>query len=241
MVTKITIHPTTTITLQTSIPVEHNDLESVKKALAAWLKLKGFPQHAYLHNHEHEGDPDFTKQTYPLLQLRCVNNTLQLWGMQDGAQILQQLMMTEMLRGFQYKGAQFRINANETKVQQNSVGLASDTLYEYELNYFIAFTPGNFKSWQQLPTAAQRMQRLEELLVNNITMFCKAAGYSVDKSRVRVQIYWVWHTRWALIKGHKVLAFTLSYSSNVLMPDGIALGRQTRLGYGWQTLRNPAE
>lgn len=231
--------PITTTTLQTTIPIKPEELEAVKKALAAWLKQHDFVQHGYIHNHENDDDPGFEKQDYPLIQFRCKNKQLLLWGMQQGAAVLQQIMLQQLLLHFQFKGSRFAIVRPATETSMHEMGIAEDaeTHWLYELNYFIAFTPENFKHWQQLPTAALRMERLQELLINNITMFCKAVGYGIDKTLIKADIYWVWHTRWVLIKGHKVLAFTLSYSSNVLLPDGIALGRQTRLGYGWQTKR----
>lgn len=232
------MHQLTITTIQTTISVAPNELEAVKKAVSSWLKLKGFTQHGFFHNHESEEDPDYKKQEYPLIQFRCPNGLLMLWGLQQGAGVLQNMMLHEMLRGFQYKGMHCRVDPTQTGVQQHELGFAENSdLYTYELNYFVALTAANFKSWQHLPDAAKRMERLQQLLANNIAMFCRAAGFVLDKSKLVVQIYWVWHARWVIIKEHKVLAFTLSYQSNLVMPDGIALGRQTRLGYGWQTNR----
>ncbi len=236
------MHPVTITTIQTNIPAPPSELEPIKKALSSWLKQKGFRQHGYFHNHENEEDPSFKKNEYPLIQLRSPNGLLMLWGMQEGASVLQQMMLTEMLRGFQYRGTSCHVIPEQTSVQQHQLGFKDNNeLNFYELNYFVALTAPNFKSWQQLPDAAKRMERLQELLVNNITMFCKAAGFALDKEKLLASIYWLWHSRWVMIKEYKVLAFTLSYHSNLIMPDGIALGRQTRLGYGWQTTRNGFE
>lgn len=235
-------HTITITTVQTNLPVQHSELEAVKKALSTWLKQKGFIQHGYLHNHQNEEDPTFETQSYPLVQLRCPDGKLMLWGMGEGATALQQMMLTEMLRGFQYCGTQCRVLPQHTGTTEQPIQwLTGKKMQEYELNYFVALKPTNYKSWQQLPGAGQRMVRLQELLVNNIAMYCKAAGFVLDKEKLKLTIDWIWHTRWVQIKGYKVLAFTLTYSSNLLLPDGLALGRQTKLGYGWQTIRNSEE
>ena len=233
------LHHIPITTLQTNIPVQPNELEAVKKALGIWLeKEKKCPHHTWIHNHKSDDNPEYKEQGYPLLQLRCPEGHLQLWGMGKGSEILKELMMTEMFRGFQYKGTQFRIIPGKTKTTEHTLRYAKGkTKALYELNYFVAFNPDNFKSWQQLPDAATRMERLQELIINNLAMFCKAAGFTLDKQKLKLNIDWLWHTRWVLIKEYKVLAFTLTYECNLLLPDGIALGRQTKLGYGWQTCR----
>jgi len=230
-------HPVTITTIQTNLPVQHCELEAVKKALSSWLKLKGFTQHGYIHNHKNEEDPAYETQSYPLVQLRCKENCLQLWGMNEGAAVLQQMMLAEMLRGFQYKGVQCRVLPPHTGTAQQGIAwIPGKRRQAYELNYFIALKPSNFKAWQELPGITEKVRRLEQLLANNIAMYCKAAGFVLDKQKLQLQVDWLWHTRWATIKEYKVLAFTFTYSSNLLLPDGIALGRQTKLGYGWQAV-----
>jgi hypothetical protein len=231
------MHSLSLTTLQTNIPVLHHDLEAVKKALGSWLKQKGFAQHGHIHNHETEEDPNYKKQEYPLIQLRCPQGKLMLWGMNAGAEILQQIMLQEMLRGFQFRGTQCRIIPAQTGTEKAAIGfLPGKEMRWYSLNYFVALNPPNAKAWQALP-APQKMDRLEELLKNNIAMFCKAAGYVLDKEKLKADINWVWKTEWVKIKEYPVMGFTLDYHSNLLLPDGIALGRQTKLGYGWQTIR----
>ncbi|SFP83029.1 CRISPR-associated endonuclease Cas6 [Parafilimonas terrae] len=236
------MHPLSITTIQTNIHLQHQDLEAVKKALGTWLKKKGFAEHGFIHNHETEEDPEFKKQEYPLIQLRLPKDKLMLWGMNKGADILQKIMMHEMLRGFQFRGTQCRIIPAGTGTVINELGfLNGNEQNKYSLNYFAALNPANAKAWQALPNAAKRIERLEELLKNNIAMFCKAAGFKLDKEKLNASIYWVWHSQWVKIKEHNVIGFTLDYTSNLQMPDGIALGRQTRLGYGWQTSRSMKE
>lgn len=231
------MHPLTLTTIYTTIPAEHHQLEAAKKALGTWLKQKGFAQHGFIHNHETEEDPNYKKQDYPLIQLRCPKHKLMLWGMNEGAQILQNIMMQEKLRGFEWNGKPFSVDAKQTGTQTVTLKFLPGTNVQlYSLNYFVALNPPNATAWQQL-TAAKKMERLEELLKNNIAMFCKAAGFELDKEKLTATINWVWHTEWVKIKEHHVLGFTLDYHSNLLLPDGIALGRQTKLGYGWQTQR----
>ena len=71
-----------------------------------------------------------------------------------------------------------------------------------------------------------------------ISGFLKIEGFKLDKEKLKLSSGWVWATRWVKIKEYKVLAFTLTYACNLLLPNGIALGRQTKLGYGWQTQRS---
>lgn len=232
------MHPITITTLQTNIPVDHTDLEAVKKALGTWLKQKGFGEHGHIHNHETDEDPEYKRQEYPLVQLRCPQGKLMLWGMGAGAQILQKIMMQEMLRGFQFRGTQCRIIPAQTGTTTEELGfLPGKKNNNYSLNYFVALNPQNATAWKALPTAVKRLERVEELLKNNITMYCKAAGFVLDKEKLQAPIYWIWKSDWVKIKDNNVIAFTLNYKSNLQMPDGIALGRQTKLGYGWQTTR----
>mgnify|MGYP000959795319 CR=1 FL=1 len=149
-------------TILTTIPIQPAELEAVKKALGTWLKQKGFAEHGYIHNHETEEDPAYKKQPYPLAQLRCPQGRLMLWGMGTGAQILQKIMLHEMLRGFQFRGTQCRIHTAGTGTENFEIKyLPARQTMLYELNYFIALKPENFKSSQELPTAQQRMLRLQ--------------------------------------------------------------------------------
>ena len=97
------MHPVIITTIQTNIAVTPNELEAVKKALSTWLKKKGFAQHGYFHNHENEDDPDFQPNEYPLIQFRCPKGLLLLWGMQQGAQALQQMMLPKGSEAFATK------------------------------------------------------------------------------------------------------------------------------------------
>jgi len=232
------MQPILITTVQTNIPLDHAQLEAVKKALGSWLKQKGFREHGFIHNHETEEDPEFKRQNYPLVQLRCPQGKLMLWGMNAGAEILQNIMLQEMLRGFQFQDTQCRVLPTRTETKKPELGyLPEGDRRNYSLNYFVALNPGNAKIWLDKFSAAQKIERLEELLKNNIAMFCKAAGFVLNKETLIAEIGWIWKTEWVKIKDYHVLAFTLTYSSNLLLPDGIALGRQTKLGYGWQTLR----
>ena len=235
------MHSITIATIQSTIPVPHKELDAVKKALGTWLKQKGFAQHGFVHNHETEEDPNYKKQDYPLVQLRSPQGRLMLWGMNQGASVLRDIMMKELLKGFVYNNYKFATLPGKTGVETVTIDwLTEGKLYHYSINYFVALNPPNATAWQQL-TAARKMERLEELLKNNLAMFCKAAGSVLDKQKLVTEINWVWNTEWVKIKEHKVLGFTLDYRSNLLLPDGIALGRQTKLGYGWQTIRNDNE
>ena len=240
--------PHTITTLQTNIPVQHNELEAVKKALGVWLeKEKKCSYHNWIHNHKTGDTPEYEEQNYPLVQLRRPNGRLMLWGMGKGSDVLKELMLTEMFRGFQYRGTQFRILPGETKTETYRLTYTKGKKKQrYELNYFVAFNPKNFNEWKLLPDIAKRMERLQELIINNLAMFCKAADFVLDKEKLNLHIEWLWLSKWVIITGkdkegeekkYEVLAFTLTHECNLQLPDGIALGRQTKLGYGWQTRR----
>lgn len=242
------MHTITITTIQTTIPASHEDLWGPKKAVGTWLKKKGFTQHGYVHNHETDEDPSYIRQKYPLIQLRCPKGRFMLWGMNEGAEILQKIMLQEMLRGFQWKGHQCYIMPKGTSTEKKEIGfLPGKELKWYSLNYFIALNPENAEHWQKQLSAARKMERIRELIINNMAMFFTAAGSTLDKKKTKTEIYWIWKSSWetlkikdirtAKIEEYKVIACTLDYFSNLLLPDGIAIGRQTKLGFGWQTER----
>ena len=177
------------------------------------------------HNHEAGG----LRYGYPLVQFRRAGSQAVIVGIGDAADAVHSLAEKHELK--------LTIGRRETVL---TVEKCEETFYTptvadepklYSLTKYIALTDQNLKDYGDLLALSDKIIFLEKIIVGNILSFFKGIGHHTDERLVAVltAVDRVGETSY---KGVKWKTFCLHFVSNVVLPDGIGLGKSAAVGYG---------
>jgi hypothetical protein len=177
--------------------------------------------------HNHVGDA--LRYAYPLIQYKIKRGKAAIYCINEGADAFYQLLSKGPL--------QFRIGTREEMFaianfkQESFVVRVTNRPKLYDLNNWMALNESNYRSFSTLKTNEERVALLERILTNNILDFAKAAHWRIEE-KVQVEILEIQKQYPLKHKGVPLLAFNLTFATNVLLPSFIGLGKATSSGHG---------
>ncbi len=185
--------------------------------------------------HNHEGD--HTVARYPLVHYRWVDGAPALFAIGSAAQ---------QVMAHPWPGATFRLGDQENRVTQvdwSALSIArafSRRLVRYELCApWIALNQENFGRFRGLDAAARRAE-LDRILVGNLLTMSQAFGWFYGPEETVYAAFDPEGDVPCAVKGVSLIGFEGSFVTNLLLPDGLALGRSVSLGFGWFRRSSPA-
>ena len=102
---------------------------------------------------------------------------------------------------------------------------------KYSINDWIALNQDNFRKFQKLEALSRRLEFLEGILKANILSFAKGVDWSVDKT-IELEITNLRPEKRLNLKGNKLVGFDIDFSTNIMLPNYIGLGKSVSLGFG---------
>ncbi len=218
--------PLTTITLP-EIALRTRDAHKLRGYFGEF-----FREHSpLLHNHYADGT---FRQRYPLVQYKVLSRVPTLVGLGEGAELLVQLFLK--IRELDIDGYRYDVQAKHIRHEQAPVGM-SDDLHRYRFEtLWMALNQENYREYTTLDSAARR-QQLTRILKNNLLAFLKAAGaYAPDMPRLMVSLNLREEAGRPSVttqfKNQTMLGFTGEFVANVILPDGVGLGKSVARGFG---------
>ncbi|SFQ80165.1 CRISPR-associated endonuclease Cas6 [Hymenobacter arizonensis] len=195
-------------------------------------KLRGylgglFRDHSpLLHNHFDDGT---YRQHYPLVQYKVLNEVATLVGLNEGAAPLVQLFLH--IRELDLAGKRHPVLDKHIRHESAAIGLGTE-LYRYRfVTRWLPLNQGNHRDYQALEPAARRMQ-LTRILTNNILALLKAANvYAPQLPRLMVHLA-LSEPVLTQFKNQPMLGFGGEFVANVVLPDGLGLGKSVARGFG---------
>lgn len=192
-------------------------------------KLRGyfgrlFQEHSpLLHNHYEDGT---SRYAYPAVQYKVLDRVPTLVGINGGAELLVKLFLK--VQELDIEGQVYPVRQKNIESRQVSVGVDGD-LYAYRFStLWMALNQENYARYRQYEDAT-RQEQLKSILKHNILSFYKGAGHWTTGqvlASVRVQ------QRETLFKNQTMLAFSGTFTTNALLPEGIGLGKAVSRGFG---------
>lgn len=202
----------------------------IKMATSHAPKLRGFFGNLFkeksplLHNHLESGEVLYR---YPMVQYKVLQNTPVLMGLNDGADLLTELFLK--MRHIEIDGHHYPILQKNIESKQLTIGL-SDDLHAYRFEtLWMSLNQQNYADYQQ-EDEAQKAKHLKSLLIGNILSFCKGVNYQVPG--IIMANLKITNQKEIKFKGNSMLSFEGNFVTNMLLPDGIGLGKQTSRGFG---------
>lgn len=228
---------------QTLIPITIITFPEIALRTRDAHKLRGyfgdlFKEHSpLLHNHlesdnEETGDGGTTavkfRYAYPLVQYKVLRQTPTLVGLGEGAGLLAQLFL--QMRKIDIDGQAFPILSKHIRHEQASVGIADDLIeYRFE-TLWMALNQTNYRDYRHYSEAEQQAQ-LKRVLTSQLLALFREFGLWLEPHE-RVLVRLDVKERTTQFKNQTMVAFTGSFLANVILPDGIGLGKAVSRGFG---------
>ncbi len=218
-----TIQPITTITFP-EIPLRVRDGH----------KLRGFfgnifKEHSpLLHNHFQDGS---TQYRYSLVQYKVLNRVPTLVGVGEAANLLVELFLK--MKTLDIDGQEFQILSKYINHQQALIGL-SDDLHTYRFEtLWLGLNQKNYLIYQGLENENERKNLLKSTLVANIKTLCTDMGIILNRNEHPIMVKFnPTESVITQLKNVKMLAFGGSFTTNVLIPNNLGLGKSVSRGFG---------
>ena len=166
---------------------------------------------------------------YPLIQYKRIRKKPHLVCIEDG--------VDEVHHFFENKQEGLILGDRPYELKVDSIRLNRFTMqvWDKSFNYFmqdwLPFNQENYKRYKEMASELEQMEFLEKILKGNILSFAKGIEWNVDKE-IRLRIGEIVRTNVISVKGIKREAFTLTFTTNVFLPNHIGLGRNASLGFG---------
>ena len=185
----------------------------------------GYERNVLFHNHEAAG----LRYGYPLVQFRRTGSGAVIVGIGDAADAVSSLAgKHELNLAIGNRGTVLTVERCEQTFYEPIV---ADEPKLYSLTDYIALTDQNLKDYNGLLALSDKIILLEKILVGNILSFFKGIGHHTDERLVAV-LTAIDNEGETFYKRVKWKTFRLHFVSNVVLPDGIGLGKSVAVGYG---------
>jgi hypothetical protein len=224
----------------TQIPIATITFPEIALRVRDAHKLRGyfgrvFQEHSpLLHNHYEDGEgngPKF-RYAYPLIQYKVLNKIPTLLGLGEGAELLVHLFLK--IKELQIDGAIFPVLSKHISHQKITIGL-SEELHTYR--YQTLWLGLNQKNYRAYNTAQPSIKStiLKNTAVANILTFVEAFGLKFDRDQPDQRVFLKLSTTEPVItkfKNVEFMGFGGSFTTNVLLPDYVGMGKQAARGFG---------
>lgn len=177
------------------------------------------------HNHKEEG----FRYSYPLIQYKRIGVKAAIVCIGDGTEAIGQFFVNKKMEltigDHTCPILVDNIRPHRTLVQ------AWDNQFRYHLHRWIPLNEANYRAYNESTSLIERLALLERILIGNILSFAKGVGVDIDRE-IQCSVLAFEEPQIVKVKGIRVMAFDLDFSTNVSMPNFIGLGKHASFGFG---------
>ena len=199
-------------------------------------KLRGFfgnffQEHSpLLHNHFDDGT---LRYAYPLVQYKVLNTVPTLVGLGEGATLLAQLFLgirqIDIDRG-DGTTETFPVLSKHIEHTQATIGLSETTVHYQFQTLWMALNQDNYQDYRQRHNAG-KLAQLTRVLTSQLLAVIKDVGLWLPPEH-RIALSLDVQERTTQFKNQTMMAFAGGFSANVILPDGIGIGKGVSRGFG---------
>ncbi|MBL7127531.1 MAG: DNA repair protein [Ignavibacteria bacterium] len=196
-------------------------------------KLRGyfgdlFKEHSQLlHNHFEDGTQIYK---YPVVQYKVVKGVPMLVGINEGAELLTSLFLK--IKELNIENKIYPVYSKNIENKNCETGLTNE-LHEYEFEtLWMALNQYNHKRYIKLKKEKQKndiSKLLDGILTGNILSFFKSINYHASEN---ILIKSDLIEKKTSFKNKSMIAFKGKFTTNVLLPDYIGIGKSVSRGFG---------
>lgn len=177
------------------------------------------------HNHL----DDKFRYSYPLIQYKLLDRKAAIVCIGEGSEAIKDY--------FSNFSSEIRLGDRQTALILESsasgcfpAGISGE-YHEYTLSHWLPLNKDNYGEWLASRSLAEKSGILEKILTGNILSFGKGTGIQFD-DKVECILTDISGQYPAIYKGVRMMAFDITFSANVTLPDYIGLGKGVSIGNG---------
>ena len=182
-------------------------------------------EHILFHNHYGKN----FRYGYPLIQYKLIGRNPAIVCINSGYDNSLKLF-EEMQWNFNIKDKNIRADIRHLSFDYFECKLC-DNPVKYRIQNWFALNEQNYNKFKKIKTVSDRKTFIEKILIGNILSFAKGINWTIDEP-IKVSIKFLANHRLFNFKNSKMTGFDLNFSTNVLLPDNIGLGKSVSRGFG---------
>jgi len=194
-----------------------------------------FREHSpLLHNHfdDSDGSTPQYRYEYPLVQYKVLRKTPTLVGLGEGADLLVDLFLR--IKELNIENHSIPVLSKYIEHRLVEIGVSSDLhTYRFE-TLWLGLNQRNYRAYQGADTN-KKVEILKNTAVANILTFVEAFGLKLSREIPEQRVMLKLHTKEPVVAKFKnvdFMAFGGNFTTNVLLPDKVGLGKQAARGFG---------
>jgi hypothetical protein len=178
--------------------------------------------------HNHLGEDQYLNR-YPLIQYKYQHGKPGLLCIEDGVEEAHHFF-TNKNWIIELSGRQMKLSIDQLNLNYHEFKILGQNK-SYTIRNWLGLNTDNFKKYKGTEDLAEKIQLLKRVLLGNVLSMAKGIGWYIEDN-IELQITGISRQYAMPIKGVKVAAFDIRFMCNVLLPDGIGLGKGAGQGYG---------
>jgi len=196
----------------------------------AFLEMAAWQDNLF-HNHKGESEDGNFHYRYPLIQYRVRHKKAAIFAIGEGVQALQKVLATSDWQ-INWQGQPKTLQVEDLRMNSTLIK-TTPQLQTYKLYKWLALNQENYQRWQNCKGLIERTQLLQNILRNQLLACLWGIGWRED-TQIEVCIQEMRKSQVVPFKGIKHTTFDVVYTTNVQLPNHIALGKAVSHGFGWQ-------
>lgn len=218
--------------MTTTLPLATVTFPEIRLPQRAAAQLRGyfgtvFQEHSpLLHNHYDDGR---LRYAYPLVQYKVVGGMPMLVGLKDGASLLTELFF--QMKTLHLNDREYPVMERDIAFKNVSVGIG-EGLSDYRFRtLWLPLNQQNYPEYLQ-KDADERRAMLGRILTGNLLSFFKGVGLFLPEGERVLTTVRPQEERLTGFKDQLMTGITGGFTTNVMLPDFIGLGKSVSRGYG---------
>ena len=177
------------------------------------------------HNHNNKG----FRYAYPLIQYKRINGKPLLLCLDKGVESSFHFFSNHQ-EGIMLGNRKYDLIVDELNLATVSLNVSNGS-FNYKLSDWLPLNQKNHKVYFSLKSEIEQLEFLERIITGNILSFAKGIGWLLT-SQIKVRINKVNNIKKITIKQNPRMAFNITFSCNIKLPNYIGIGKNASLGYG---------
>ncbi len=203
-----------------------NELKAYEiPAFRSAIIKKAGKDHILFHNHL----KDNFRYAYPLIQYKVANNHPVILCIEEGIEEIHHFFNNKQwkiaINGKKHELKIKRLNVNQFVMQ------VWDKNFNYEIRNWLALNQKTYNVFKKIEDEEEQKIFLEKILTGNILSFAKGINWTIDKP-IKLDIKKIKETKLIKIKNTKFETYTLTFTTNVFLPNYTGLGKNVSKGFG---------
>lgn len=206
-----------------NLPIQSHEISWWR---GAFSEMAGW-EHDHLHNHQASGALMYR---FPKVQYRVWKHQAALFALNDAIPTFQKIIAQSEWK-LRWKKRSHQLLLEQLDIQEHELKMLSIPL-AYRISNYIALNQENYQAYLKSPGLSARADILERSLVGHILGFCTEVGWKVPNKSLEVHLQDIHTRRVVRLVRNDFMAFDLTFHTNILLPEKVALGKKLAFGCG---------